>query len=193
MIAEITIYSDPNLNNSQTMLNFMDNRVEDGGFQIVPGFRAHLCDWAESTRKTLSPRYGNGVFVVLPKSVNQLVLFTHSKKGRKHLQDSVVPIWNPGVCCFTQIGKSPRDFYTQKNKINLKFKYVAAEMKMVNHAHIIQKARKAHARQNGVFVTKSVVVSAQLFARNQEGVELYIKTSYHIMINFLFLISNLNS
>ncbi|KAL6045037.1 Phytanoyl-CoA dioxygenase [Balamuthia mandrillaris] len=52
----------------QGLLNLIDNREEDGGFIIVPGFKHHFAEWAESHRLTLAPRYTERqTFIQLPR------------------------------------------------------------------------------------------------------------------------------
>ncbi|KAL0476874.1 htxA [Acrasis kona] len=52
----------------QALLNFIDNREQDGGFQLVPGFHKHLEQWAHRTRDTLGKYKRFGSFNVLPSS-----------------------------------------------------------------------------------------------------------------------------
>jgi len=52
----------------QCLINLADNREEDGGFQLVPGFNHHLVEWAKDTKERLFPSYGKrNTFIVLPK------------------------------------------------------------------------------------------------------------------------------
>ena len=37
----------------QGLINLADNRPEDGGFQIVPGFHKNFLQWTNKTRSTL--------------------------------------------------------------------------------------------------------------------------------------------
>ena len=41
----------------QGLINLADNRAEDGGFTVVPGFHKLFLKWTEHTRKTLGKQY----------------------------------------------------------------------------------------------------------------------------------------
>ena len=43
--------------NVQGLVNLADNREEDGGFQIVPGFHKVFSEWTERTRNRLGREY----------------------------------------------------------------------------------------------------------------------------------------
>jgi len=52
----------------QCLVNLRDNKEEDGGFLIVPGFHRHFVDWTKD-RKALRNHFGTQrVFIVLPHS-----------------------------------------------------------------------------------------------------------------------------
>lgn len=52
--------------NIQGLINLKDNKVQDGGFQIVPGFGHHIKEWANAT-PDLSKKYGTReTFIMLP-------------------------------------------------------------------------------------------------------------------------------
>jgi hypothetical protein len=63
---ELGKYSD-GICHLQGLINFRDNREEDGGIQVVPGFVHKFYDWATSTQNTLRKQYGfRNTFIVLP-------------------------------------------------------------------------------------------------------------------------------
>lgn len=41
----------------QALINLADNRSEDGGFHIVPGFHKVFSEWTERTRNRLGQEY----------------------------------------------------------------------------------------------------------------------------------------
>ena len=41
----------------QGLINLADNRAEDGGFHIVPGFHKVFSEWTERTRNRLGKEY----------------------------------------------------------------------------------------------------------------------------------------
>jgi len=50
----------------QGLINLADNKPEDGGFQLVPGFANHLAEFAKVTAPRLKSKYGNrSTFIVL--------------------------------------------------------------------------------------------------------------------------------
>jgi len=52
--------------NLQGLINFADNREQDGGFHLVPGFQKNIVEWTQKTDK-LKQRYGRDqTFIVLP-------------------------------------------------------------------------------------------------------------------------------
>jgi len=65
----VGIISDNKLN-IQGLINLADNKEEDGGFQIVPGFSHHLKDWALSKRGLYHKKvYGDReTFIVLDEN-----------------------------------------------------------------------------------------------------------------------------
>ncbi len=50
----------------QGLINFIDNREQDGGFQLVPGFHKKLKEWAAHTEGTIGR--SRSTFVMLPGS-----------------------------------------------------------------------------------------------------------------------------
>jgi ectoine hydroxylase-related dioxygenase (phytanoyl-CoA dioxygenase family) len=50
----------------QGLINLVDNREQDGGFQLVPGFHKYLKEWAEHTKGTIGRT--RSTFVMLPGS-----------------------------------------------------------------------------------------------------------------------------
>eukprot|EP01112_Ceratiomyxa_fruticulosa_P021297 TRINITY_DN7437_c0_g2_i1.p1 TRINITY_DN7437_c0_g2~~TRINITY_DN7437_c0_g2_i1.p1 ORF type:complete len:379 (-),score=87.38 TRINITY_DN7437_c0_g2_i1:186-1322(-) len=53
--------------NIQGLINLADNRSEDGGFHLVPGFHHHIAEWVNNNPE-LSKRYGKyNNFIVLPE------------------------------------------------------------------------------------------------------------------------------
>eukprot|EP01121_Diplochlamys_sp_Union-15-3_P000419 TRINITY_DN10393_c0_g1_i1.p1 TRINITY_DN10393_c0_g1~~TRINITY_DN10393_c0_g1_i1.p1 ORF type:complete len:358 (-),score=45.72 TRINITY_DN10393_c0_g1_i1:1-1074(-) len=83
------IYS--NLVKVQGLVNFVDNRVEDGGFQLCPGFPKHLTSWAKATERTLGTPYTSPkkCFIVLPKDCK---LYNHAQ--RVPLRAGSMLIWS---------------------------------------------------------------------------------------------------
>jgi len=68
----------------QGLINLLDNRVDDGGFHLVPGFYKHMPEWVKSTETTLKKRYGTvNTFIVLPDSepMQQLATRISMKAG----------------------------------------------------------------------------------------------------------------
>eukprot|EP00456_Euglypha_rotunda_P005477 TRINITY_DN10928_c0_g1_i12.p1 TRINITY_DN10928_c0_g1~~TRINITY_DN10928_c0_g1_i12.p1 ORF type:complete len:178 (+),score=37.73 TRINITY_DN10928_c0_g1_i12:62-535(+) len=57
--------------NIQGLMNLADNKEQDGGFQIVPGFHHHLERWAKSPKgMALVKRYGwRETFIMLPDDI----------------------------------------------------------------------------------------------------------------------------
>jgi len=50
----------------QGLINLVDNKPDDGGFHIVPGFAHHLAEFAKTTAPRLKKRYGNrNTFIVM--------------------------------------------------------------------------------------------------------------------------------
>jgi hypothetical protein len=63
---ELGKYSD-GICHLQGLVNFKDNREEDGGIQVVPGFVNNFYDWTVSTMDSLRKNYGfRNNFIVLP-------------------------------------------------------------------------------------------------------------------------------
>lgn len=51
----------------QGLVNFRDNRKEDGGFHAVPGFSKYFYEWTQSTKDDLRKDYGKReAFIVIP-------------------------------------------------------------------------------------------------------------------------------
>ena len=44
---------------AQGLINLADNRPEDGGLVVVPGFHKIFPQWTEHTRNTLGKQYSN--------------------------------------------------------------------------------------------------------------------------------------
>jgi len=65
---EIGVMADNQLH-CQGLLNLVDNKEDDGGFHLVPGFKHHYVDWVQANRKRLLSSYGKfQAFVILPES-----------------------------------------------------------------------------------------------------------------------------
>jgi len=53
--------------NLQGLVNLADNREEDGGFILVPGFKNHIVEWVNETKPNLGSHHDRRqVFIVLP-------------------------------------------------------------------------------------------------------------------------------
>ena len=54
----------------QGLVNFMDNRPQDGGFQLVPKFPQRYKEWVESTSDSIGKHYSERQdFIILPENV----------------------------------------------------------------------------------------------------------------------------
>lgn len=70
--------------NTQGLLNLADNKIEDGGLQLVPGFCHHICEWARNTTSTYLKLYGkHNSFIMLDPSdpIHEHAIRTSSRAG----------------------------------------------------------------------------------------------------------------
>ena len=87
--------------NLQGLVNFIDNRTQDGGFHLIPGFHHHFEEWARATENTLGKAYmSRSTFIVLPE--------------HDYLKEAVIRIAVPAGCCIvwdqrTIHGSAPND------------------------------------------------------------------------------------
>lgn len=82
----------------QGLINFMDNRVQDGGFQLVPKFHKQIKEFTLATANTLGERFKSQTFIVLPENLPQL-------KGAQRISvpAGCIVIWNQ----YTAHGSKP--------------------------------------------------------------------------------------
>ena len=60
----------------QGLINLADNRDEDGGFTVVPGFHKLFLKWTEHTRNTLGKKYSDKMVSLLSCTINSLTSAT---------------------------------------------------------------------------------------------------------------------
>jgi len=81
--------------NLQALIDFADNREQDGGFHLVPGFQDILLTWvSDSQRRNVNKSYGRRqTFIVLPESecIQRLAV-------RITLRAGSLLIWDQRVC-----------------------------------------------------------------------------------------------
>jgi len=82
----------------QGLLNFMDNRPEDGGFQLVPGFYKNMKEWVQDTQDSLGKRFEHRSFIMLPNDLPEL-----RSAERISVPAGCVVIWNQ----YTAHGSKP--------------------------------------------------------------------------------------
>ena len=59
-------FTDKNQMKLQALYNFIDNKEEDGGFQVIPGMHKHLKEWTEFTENSLGISYKNSSADFIP-------------------------------------------------------------------------------------------------------------------------------
>ncbi|EFC38236.1 predicted protein [Naegleria gruberi] len=74
----------------QGLINFVDNRAQDGGFIIVPKFNKIFKEWTQLTRNTLANKYVDSSFVVLSRQEKELF----NKAVRIPLKAGDMLIWD---------------------------------------------------------------------------------------------------
>jgi len=92
----------------QALINLADNKEEDGGFQIVPGFRHHLAEWTTRT-PLLKAKFGiRRTFIVIP-TVNPV----HKLSIRVTARAGSAIIWDQRTAHGSQPNKSNNPRYAQ--------------------------------------------------------------------------------
>lgn len=92
----------------QGLINLTDNKENDGGFQIVPGFKHWIKEWTEE-RKDLKERYGTrNTFIVLPSNdpIHKMSIRVTARAG------SVI-IWDQRTIHGSRANNSPNFRYAQ--------------------------------------------------------------------------------
>eukprot|EP01091_Cochliopodium_minus_P004263 TRINITY_DN1415_c0_g2_i1.p1 TRINITY_DN1415_c0_g2~~TRINITY_DN1415_c0_g2_i1.p1 ORF type:complete len:365 (-),score=100.75 TRINITY_DN1415_c0_g2_i1:483-1577(-) len=77
----------------QASINLADNKKEDGGFIVVPGFKKEFVSFVNATKTTLKKKFGGTTFVVLPKDepVYQRYIRVCSRAGSLIIWQQVTP------------------------------------------------------------------------------------------------------
>eukprot|EP01125_Pyxidicula_operculata_P007603 TRINITY_DN2583_c0_g1_i1.p1 TRINITY_DN2583_c0_g1~~TRINITY_DN2583_c0_g1_i1.p1 ORF type:complete len:270 (-),score=58.62 TRINITY_DN2583_c0_g1_i1:220-1029(-) len=73
----------------QGVVNFLDNKVEDGGFQIVPAFNRYRKEWIEATRKSYGKKHPASSTFIVVNDTNLL-----SKAKRVPLRAGCLLLWD---------------------------------------------------------------------------------------------------
>jgi len=93
----------------QCLINLADNKEQDGGFQLVPGFNNHIVEWANATKARLSSSYGKrNNFIVLPKKEP-----FHKNAIRITSRAGSIVIWNQTVIHGSRPNMSENNRYAQ--------------------------------------------------------------------------------
>eukprot|EP00456_Euglypha_rotunda_P005478 TRINITY_DN10928_c0_g1_i3.p1 TRINITY_DN10928_c0_g1~~TRINITY_DN10928_c0_g1_i3.p1 ORF type:complete len:150 (+),score=15.27 TRINITY_DN10928_c0_g1_i3:166-615(+) len=95
-------------------MNLADNKEQDGGFQIVPGFHHHLERWAKSPKgMALVKRYGwRETFIMLPDDIE-----FHEHSIRVTARAGSVVFWDQRTMHGSRPNESPNPRYAQFFKI----------------------------------------------------------------------------
>jgi len=98
----------------QGLINLADNKEEDGGFQIVPGFKHHFVDWAFSkSGQSLRRQYGDRQTFVVLRREDPL----HKQSIRVTARAGSVVIWDQRTTHGSRPNNSERIRYAQFIKI----------------------------------------------------------------------------
>ncbi|MDP2439868.1 MAG: phytanoyl-CoA dioxygenase family protein [archaeon] len=96
----------------QGLINLADNRAEDGGFWLVPGFHKYLERFATVDYRRLCASYGSTTFQVLPHE-----LMTSLHPIRICAREGYLVVWDQRVAHGSSPNASPRARYAQFLKL----------------------------------------------------------------------------
>ncbi|KAG2389245.1 hypothetical protein C9374_014645 [Naegleria lovaniensis] len=77
----------------QALLNFVDNREQDGGFIIVPKFHKHFLKWVNATKKTLGAKHHSSFLVLnsIQKEIAEKGVRVPLRAGDLLIWDIIMP------------------------------------------------------------------------------------------------------
>jgi len=94
----------------QGLINLADNREEDGGFQVVPGFKHHLKDWTFSKAgQSLRGQYGNNQTFIVLRARDPI----HKQSLRVTARAGSIVIWDQRTTHGSRPNNSDRIRYAQ--------------------------------------------------------------------------------